>query len=398
VCLTDVIHRDFTVPKAPSKNMKNQSVKQLQAKIDYLEKVIALMPGHVYWLDKNNVYQGCNDLQAKAAKLSSRYDIVGKTNHDMIWKDYADVLDAMNMQVIETGKPHVSEETAAMANGLAIYLSQKVPLRDDNDEVIGMLGISFDITERKHMEEELKDARDKAEIVNRAKTEFIRNLEHDIRTPISGIIGVANYLKSHQKNPKYQELLEDVELASCELRDYLNGILEFSRSITNGTPVVLKEFNLKSIITSVLIMEMPTIKNKHLKLNLDYSEELPGVFVGDTFRIHRILLNLVSNAVKFTDKGKITVEVKLKSKTKKQCKLQISIADTGIGIAKHQQGTIYDKFTRCMPANQGVYKGTGLGLWIVKQFLEDLSGSIRLKSNVGKGSVFTITLTLQLPD
>ena len=127
---------------------------------------------------------------------------------------------------------------------------------------MGILGISFDITERKRMEKELREAKEKAEIVNQVKTDFIRNMEHDIRTPISGLIGVTNYLKEQQNNPRHRELLEDMELASCELRDYLNGILEFSQTMSNSSPLVEKELNIRTIVNSVLNLEMPTIKKQ----------------------------------------------------------------------------------------------------------------------------------------
>jgi two-component system aerobic respiration control sensor histidine kinase ArcB len=377
---------------------ENQTVTELHIKIDYLEKIISLMPGHVYWLDKNNVYQGCNDVQAKSVELKSRHDIIGKRNRDLIWKEFADDLDNLNLEVMKTGKTHIEEENIRTVNGVKIVLSQKVPLYDNNNNVMGILGISFDITERKRMEKELREAKEKAEIVNQVKTDFIRNMEHDIRTPISGLIGVTNYLKAQQSNHRHRELLEDMELASCELRDYLNGILEFSQTMTNTGPPIEKEVDIRNIITSVLNLQMPTIKDKNLELVTKYAKDVPQIVIGDTFRLHRILLNLVSNAIKFTNQGKVIIKTSIKSKDSDTLDLQISISDTGIGIAKQHQSIIYDKFTRCMPANQGTYKGTGLGLWIVKQFLDEMGGHISLKSNVGKGSVFQITLPVRISD
>jgi two-component system aerobic respiration control sensor histidine kinase ArcB len=357
------------------------------------------MPGHVYWLDKNNVYQGCNNIQAEAAKLNSPKEIVGKTNYDMIWKVDAERLNATNMEVMSSGKAQSMEETAVMAQGPGIYLSEKVPLfNQDHSDVIGILGISFDITERKRTEEALKVAKEKAEVANQVKTEFIRNMEHDIRTPISGIFGVANYLKSHQSNPKHQELLSDIESASSELLDYLNNILEFSQITQDVLPIVWKDLYLKEIIESILRMEVPALKHKNLELETIYSPNLPDVLIGDTFRVYRIILNLVSNAIKFTDAGKIVIEAKIISQENNNVILQVSVSDTGIGIPENQQQMIYDKLTRCCPANKGTYKGSGVGLWVVKQFITELNGSVELESTVGKGSVFTITLPLQIPN
>ena len=141
----DEIHRLNARMEEETQKFKSE----LQSVHDYYEGIIALMPGHVYWLDRNNVFLGCNDLQAKNAQLSSRKDIVGKTNFDMPWKDQAEELNKLNNLVMETGIPHTAEEYAVMANGMAIYISQKVPLRNKNNEIVGVLGISLDITERK---------------------------------------------------------------------------------------------------------------------------------------------------------------------------------------------------------------------------------------------------------
>ena len=374
-------------------------IQRLQTKIDYLEKIISLMPGHVYWLDRQNIYQGCNNNQAQAAQLPSRKEIIGKTNQDMIWRDEASMLDATNLEVMRTGTAYSAEETASMARGKGIYLSEKVPLYDqENKNVVGLLGISFDITERKRTEDALKIAKEKAEVANQVKTEFIRNMEHDIRTPISGIFGVANYLKNHQSNTSHQELLTDIEYAASELLDYLNNILEFSQMTQDLLPIVWKELYLKEIVDSILRMEVPAVKHKDLKIETQYSPNLPEVLIGDTFRVYRILLNLVSNAIKFTERGKITIDVQLTQQSGNEVILQLAVSDTGIGIPESQQLMIYDKLTRCCPANKGTYKGTGVGLWVVKQFVTELNGSVELDSTVGKGSVFTVTLPLQIPD
>ncbi len=145
------ITQDTTGGAAPSHLSNIENVKFLR---DYLENIIALMPGHVYWLNKNNVFLGCNNLQAKNANLESRKDIIGKTNYDMPWKEQADELNKANNKVLQTGEAHITEEFALMANGTGIYLSQKVPLRDPFGNIAGIVGISFDITDRKKAEEE----------------------------------------------------------------------------------------------------------------------------------------------------------------------------------------------------------------------------------------------------
>lgn len=377
---------------------KNNVIHKLEAKIQYLESIIALLPGHVYWLDRENVYQGCNNLQAEAAKLPSRQAIVGKKNANLLWSDQAQELDLVNSLVMDAGKPYVGEEFAEMAGGQGIYLSQKVPLRSEKGDVIGLLGVSFDITDRKRMEKELEIARERAELANQTKTEFIRNLEHDIRTPLCGIKSVTKYLETIEDDAKKKDFLSDIEIATNELLNYLDNIVEFSQINTGATPLIVKEYNLEQVVKGIINLELAAARSKRLDLIFEYAPNVPTMVIGDRFRLHRMLLNLVNNAIKFTDQGYVKISVNfVENITEKEVLLEIAVGDTGIGIAKKHHETIYDKFTRCDPSNKGIYKGTGLGLWIVKQFIEDLHGQIKLTSELGKGSIFTCRLPFRLP-
>lgn len=377
--------------------LENHYTKDLEEKIRYLDSIIALLPGHVYWLDRNNILRGCNDLQAEAVNRA-RDELVGKRIKDFIPADQAAVLDDINLRVMETGESFTGEEIADMANGSGIYLSKKVPLYNKKGDVIGLLGVSFDITDRKRMEKELKEAKEKAELADQTKTDFIRNLEHDIRTPLSGIKSVTKYLERVEVDAKKKDFLSDIEIATNELLNYLDNMVEYSQITTGTSPVILKEFNLEEVIRGIFNLELAAAKDKRLELILEYASDCPKKVIGDRFRLHRLLLNLVNNAIKFTDQGFVKMTVALKEQmSKNEVLLQIAVADTGIGIAKKNHEMIYDKFTRCDPAYKGIYKGTGLGLWIVKQFIKDLNGQISLESEIGKGSIFTCLLPFKLP-
>jgi two-component system aerobic respiration control sensor histidine kinase ArcB len=377
---------------------KNNLIYKLKEKIQHLESIIALLPGHVYWLDRENVLQGCNNLQAEFANLPSRRAIVGKKNADLLHADEASELDSINNRVMETGKPYIGEELAEMPHGQRVYLSQKVPLRNEQDEVVGLLGVSFDITDRKRMEKELQIARERAELANQTKTEFIRNLEHDIRTPLCGIKSVTKYLETIEDDAKKKDFLSDIEIATNELLNYLDNIVEFSQINTGATPLIVKEFNLEQVVKGIVNLELAAARSKQLDLRYGYASNVPMMVIGDRFRLHRMLLNLVNNAIKFTEQGYVKISVGFIEKiNEKEVLLEIAVGDTGIGIAKKHHETIYDKFTRCDPSNKGIYKGTGLGLWIVKQFIEDLDGQIKLTSELGCGSIFTCRLPFRLP-
>lgn len=378
---------------------QDSRIKELEDQVERLDSIIASLPGHIYWLDRHNILQGCNNLQAETAKLPSRQAIVGKKNRDMVHTQDADELDQINNDVMKTGTPYVGEEIGFRADGEAVYLTQKAPLRNKQGEIIGLLGVSFDITDRKHMEQELKAARAEAELASQTKTEFIRNLEHDIRTPLAGILSVTRYLDAIEHDEKKKELLLDVEVATNELMSYLDNIMEFSQINSGATPLIYKEFNLEHVVRGIINIESAAAKSKGLQLCCEYSSKAPKMVIGDRFRCHRLLLNLVNNAIKFTEKGYVKISVNCDRKLNDgKVWLELIVEDSGIGIAKKNHEVIFDKFTRCDPSNKGIYKGTGLGLWIVKQFIEDLKGEIRLQSELGKGSAFICRLPFQVEE
>ena len=199
---------------------------------DLLKKIIAVMPGNVYWIDSNNVYQGCNNNMAILAGLSSPTEIIGLKNQDLPWNvndpDLAKALDEVNAIVMRNGIIQTIEEPATLSNGeKKVYLSNKVPLRE-GDKVIGMVGISTDITERKKLEEDLVIAKEKAEAGERAKTEFIANISHDVRTPITGILGFSEYLEENLREGDSKEIAGDIYQGGKQLLGLLNAVLDLS--------------------------------------------------------------------------------------------------------------------------------------------------------------------------
>ncbi|KTD69986.1 sensory box sensor histidine kinase/response regulator [Legionella santicrucis] len=370
---------------------------ELQAIHEYYDNIIALMPGHVYWLDKNNVFLGCNDLQAKNAQLKSRKDIVGKTNFDMPWKDQAEELNKVNKLVMETGIPHTAEEYAVMANGMGIYYSQKVPLRNQKNEVIGVLGISLDITERKKMEVALRRAKENAEVANQAKNEFIANMSHDIHTPLSGIVGMSKLLEEKEQNPERKQYARWIHESGEQLLELLNGVMEIVATDNLREDDIHEElFELRKNIQDIAHLVQPTLQMKKIKLNIEIDETVPNTIITDATKIHRVLLNLVGNAIKFTDNGVVTIKVEVLSLENNYTQLRFSVIDTGIGIPPELQSKIFDRFFRAIPSYKSTHSGYGVGLHIAQKYLSLLGGEINLESEIGKGSTFYFTLTLKI--
>lgn len=249
------------------------------------------------------------------------------------------------------------------------------------------------------MEKDLKKAKEEAEQINILKSNFIRNMEHDIRTPFSGIYGLSSILIDREKNEETKSLLIDIHNSAKELLDYCNTILDFSNIESGEDPIVKKRFNLFDLVQQVISMEVPSAKLKNLDLNIEYHEDVPKVLLGDDFRIKRILINLISNSIKFTHKGYVKLLVQLAQENQEQRKvvLAITVDDSGIGIPKSIQNRLFEGFIKASPSNKGIYKGCGLGLRIVRQFMNDLGGDIDLVSNENGGTKFTCTIPFGLP-
>lgn len=380
-----------------SSDITNAKKHEIEQK-EFLENIISLVPGHVYWLDRNCVYMGCNDAQAKSAGLSSRHEIVGKKNKDLPWNYHTqipEILDKVNMEVMETGTPQIIEEPATMLDGTkGTFLSNKVPLRNKLGEIIGLLGISIDITNLKS----LQTAKEKAETADYLKTQFILNIQHDIRTPFNGIRGCSAFLLEKETDPKKIKFLQAIANSAKELLEYCNYILDLSQIENNTSPVSEKRFNLYDLITKAVAIEKPVAEIKQLNLDIIYPENMQREFYGDDFRIYRIIINLLSNACKFTAQGSVSIEVKeAKKENDRNVFIKIIVKDTGEGIPQDMQKIIFEKFARGTLSNKGVHKGTGLGLYIVRHFIEELGGDLDLQSIVGQGTIFTCTVPFKLP-
>lgn len=362
-------------------------------------KIIEKLPGNVWWKDKNLKYLGCNDRVINVLGLASRKDFIGKTDHQLWDKEIADKLKEADLYVLKTGETLNLEEVIVESDGShAIMLTNKSPLYDDKGNIIGIVGTSTNITDRKEAEAALVKAKEEAEAANASRTEFIRNMEHDIRTPFSGIYGMIKLLFTKEKDADKKEQLGMIMNSAKELLDFCNDILDISRTEFGVLPIIAKKFDLKALIQHVVIMEDAAAMLKQLTMTIDYPKDVPNVIVGDQHRVERVLLNLVGNAIKFTDKGYVKISVKIVRKIKdKNIILRIFVEDTGIGIPHDKQNIIYEKFTRISPSYKGLHKGTGLGLSLVKQLMEELDGELELHSELGKGSIFSCTIPFKLP-
>lgn len=364
-----------------------------------LASIIENLPGHVYWKNKDSVYQGCNLAQARSAGFSHISQMVGKTDCEMPWQHEAQILRESDLEVMHSRKTLTREEASQLANKnyVSIFLSKKAPLFDRKGEVVGILGVSFDITDRKKMEEDLRQAHAMAEAANQAKTEFLENMRHDIRTPLTGIVGFSEILKHESNEQRIKDYADNLIASSHALLALLDEVLEAVRVSSGEIPKLKKKFNLQHTLNHVIELNRARAAQKKLSFTLEIDPALPQFVIGDKVRLHRIALELVANALNFTNHGFVKLCVSLAKQESRQIILKLVVEDSGLGIPKDKQQDIYVQFKRLTPSYQGIYKGAGLGLFVIKQFIDELEGEIYVESEIKKGSRFSCLIPLQIP-
>ena len=354
-----------------------------------LKSLANFMPGDLYWKNKAGEYLGCNQTVLDKLKVKSISSIIGKTDEDL-WPETAKAIRENDLIVMESKKPFTTEETIQIPDQPEmIFATIKAPLLDKNNQVIGIIGNSLDITAQKNAEKNLKHAKELAERNNQLKTEFIHNTQHDIRTPLSGIYGCSEILMSEEQDPEKKSLLQHIQQATQCVLDYCSDIVEFSKMDSGTIPICIKPIDYQTLLNKVITLEKPALTVKNLDFSLHYDIEEEAIITSDSFRLERILINLISNAIKFTFEGSITLHTWIEKKT-----LCICIKDTGIGIPKNQQDIIFDIFVRLTESDSSPFDGQGLGLSLVKRFVSDLSGKIDVDSEEAKGSTFIISLPM----
>lgn len=362
-----------------------------------LEEIISHMPGNVYWTDNRGFYLGCNKNTLDTLNLSAVTEIIGKKIDELVIdKKIATDVMRIDTEVIKNNKEIVCEQQAFDAEGnWAAYFTRKLPLHDSEGTVIGVLGVSLDITARKLAEQAMLRAKEAAEDASRAKTEFLANMSHDVKTPLSGIIAVAELLAQRFEGEE-KKLIDGLKSSGERLLQFFEDCIELSQMETTELRYVEKPFSLTKMIMAIQELFTPSSISKGVQFTIFLDPRLPEVLIGNKTYIYRILLNLVGNALKFTAQGAISLSLNLLHPiTDEQVVITMAIQDTGPGIPKHKHNIIFEKMERLTPAYYNAAQGHGIGLYIVDQYVKAMNGKIHLNSEVGQGSTFTITLPLK---
>jgi PAS domain S-box-containing protein len=349
---------------------------------EYLEIIASLIPANVYWLDKNNTILGVNDHTLQAVGVSSHNDIIGKTVYDLYPKEMADEIVQHHNEAMRINSTLKHEEVIkdVSSGRIKVFSAVKAPLHDNDGNTIGTIGISMDITKEKQ-----------AEI---AKADFLSNMEHDLRTPFSGIRGIADLLYSQYAN-KYPELsgLLEIMIKSCiQWENIINHIFAVMDPQRDATPIKVESISISKQLLEIKEMNTATLYLKKLEFEIMPIPDEIDEIETDWFKLRLILSSLINNAINFTEQGKVKVAV-----YREKIDYKIQVIDTGIGIPPDKFDYIFERFTKLSRSNThaGDFQGVGLGLYVAKEYAQQLGATILVESTLGEGSVFTIKLPIK---
>ena len=361
-----------------------------------LNALMEHIPDNIYFKDRGSRFIRINRAAADWYGLDDPAAVVGKSDFDLFTADHAQPAYDDEQDIIRTGKPLLhKEEKETWPDGRETWVdTSKLPLRDHEGNIIGTFGISRDITDRKIAERSLRAAKEAAEQANRAKSDFVANMSHEIRTPMNAIIGMAELLLDTPLNRSQREYAATIIESGDVLLALLNDILDFSKIEAGKVELDAVPFELRESIGVTMKSLAVRAHRKELELAYHIAPEIPDVLIADFGRLRQVLVNLVGNAVKFTDEGEVVLRIDLQGETPAGLQLRFEVSDTGIGIPADRLGKIFEEFEQVDKTTTRRFGGTGLGLTIASRLVSLMGGQIRVQSELGRGTQFSFSIVL----
>ncbi len=320
----------------------------------------------------------------------SAEEVLGRTDAELMPGRHAAPSRATDLQVMRTGEVLEYERESITPDGTVTWLVVKFPLTDAAGDVYAVVTMSTDVSDRNRALAEAVEA-------SRSKSEFLANMSHEIRTPLNGVIGMTELLLQTELTAEQRDYAQTAAGSGEALLGVINDILDFSKIEAGKLELDAHEFDLRDAVEDVCEMLAPQAHGKGLELTAFVGDDVPAIVRGDRGRLRQVVTNLVSNAVKFTHRGEVSVRVELVERAGEAARLRFEVADTGIGIEVAKLGTLFDSFSQADTSTTRRYGGTGLGLAISRQLVALMGGDIGADSEPGAGSRFHFTVSLPAP-
>ncbi len=394
---SDYITKPFQIDELLARLNTQLTLRDLQRSVirakQEWERTFDVVPDMIAILDKDYRIVRVNKAMAERLNLDFK-DCVGKLCYQMMHGTDQPPSYCPNAMLLKDYNEHIVEvnESRLDAN-LLVTVS---PIFNPDGQLLGSVHVARDISRQKQVEKELKDAKEAAEAANRSKSEFLANMSHEIRTPMNAILGFAEILSQKITDHQHRQYLKTILKSGETLLALINDILDLSKIESGKLELEYEPVNIRQMMTEIRQMFIPRAEQKNIELKTEIADEVPELLISDGVRLRQILINLVGNAIKFTDKGyvriRINCEMEENTVVPSSCTLHFEIEDTGIGIPDNQQTLIFESFRQQEGQKNRKYGGTGLGLTISKKLAELMNGNISLQSREGIGSRFGVRL------
>ena len=381
---------------------KNQEINAKETR-DHCTNILNQLPFTVWMSDANFKWQYSNRAMGEVTGII-HVDTPLDQWFQFVHPEDAEEFTREAYEALNKRAPFMKEARLKSNDGSYSWcLLNAAPYYETDGSYAGYIGSTLDISERKEQEEDIKRfqelliaAKETAESANKAKSEFLANISHEIRTPINGIVGMVDLTLMTELSDDQRDNLITAKACAGSLTNLVNDVLDFSKMEAGKMTLENITFHLKELIEEIIRAHSPKATDKGLELNYTFSSLIPQYIVGDPNRLRQILNNLISNAIKFTPRGEVTLTVKSTKVTKEEAELVFSVADTGIGITEEDRSRLFKSFSQIENSYTRQYGGTGLGLVISKQLLEMMGGRIEVDSEYGVGSTFRFTVTFPI--
>ena len=359
-----------------------------------LRSIIDTIPDYIFVKDVDGRAVLRNLANARAFGFEDPDALVGLTEEEALPdSDLAARYHLDDMRVISSGEPLVDIEEPMLVDGDPRWLlTTKVPLRSAHGKVVGLVGTARDITDQKAAEAELIAAKEAAEAATRAKSEFLANMSHEIRTPMNGVIGMTSLLMDTPLDDEQRDFVKTIRGSGDALLAIINDILDFSKIEAGMLDLEHEPFDVREAVEGAVRIVSPRVAADRVELVAAVDDGVPETVLGDVTRVRQVLLNLLSNAAKFTSEGSIRITVGATALDGGQCELVFAVEDTGIGIPADKLDAVFGSFSQADASTTRRYGGTGLGLAICQRLVSMMGGKLSVVSEVGAGSTFAFTV------